>query len=542
MEFPDLLPKPTPSLEGLPTELCTQICLATDSSGGILDTTSLLNLSFTSKTMYDKAESAFLKRVLTSPKFSLTPWSLHMLAKISKDEILRRHVKVLEFGPELLNTSLEEDFQEMQRIGLVSRRGSWPMWPLVQSSEKEEVQLFVFWGSRDGHSEWVKNYQDYYKRLCIEQEKWLEHRESLAGIIARFPNLKTVRLDPRPVGPTYQQSFGTYIPLSIGTKSLGRAIGGLDMYLAHETPPKGSQWLSHLSVDGYLLTERGKELDMFPCLFKALSNNTLNHIKLDMVIPGLQLSRIRAKPFHTTDNSWLALAHQVRSITWDLNGWNFFSDFSDALRGSSWARRMLASVQAIEHLYARNAYPLRRCAPNVLGRLCLSSTTWTTLKTFHLFNMDSEGDLLWLFLHLHKTTLENVHFHKVFISDTSRYSWKDIFEMLKGMEHLQQLTIDELAVYRDANEDWHGMDAPTISLRDVPLLEAQEGQLWSLIEGFDHRSLRPMIDLATESMIYVLEDALVINGMTVRIIRFRVHEVEAGRRLSRLQIVKNAGC
>jgi hypothetical protein len=161
MDFPNFPPKPPPTLEGLPTELCIQICFAKDNSGDfILDATSALNLSIASKTMYSKAHDGFLQRAVALPKCSLTPWSLDTLEELSEHERMRKKVKAMEFGPELLNTRLKQVLG-LDSYGLMNDPPgnahpgaylitSWLIWPVVRLrwGEVQQKLLSVHWNSR----------------------------------------------------------------------------------------------------------------------------------------------------------------------------------------------------------------------------------------------------------------------------------------------------------------------------------------------------------------------------------------------------------
>jgi hypothetical protein len=48
-----------------------------------------------------------MQHVLTCPKFSPTPWNFDIWQLLLDDDRLHKYVKVLEFGPELLNKHFE---------------------------------------------------------------------------------------------------------------------------------------------------------------------------------------------------------------------------------------------------------------------------------------------------------------------------------------------------------------------------------------------------------------------------------------------------
>jgi hypothetical protein len=145
MSLLELFPKPAPTLEGLPTELWTQICLAKSSTwegeASILDSSTLCNLARTSSALRMKTQDGFMQHVLNCPKFSLTPWSLDMMRRFSDDNRLCKYVKVLELGPELLNKHFENALgpnrNKPYTRGSVreypdTTNTSWPVWPTTE--------------------------------------------------------------------------------------------------------------------------------------------------------------------------------------------------------------------------------------------------------------------------------------------------------------------------------------------------------------------------------------------------------------------------
>jgi hypothetical protein len=181
-----------------------------------------------------------------------------------------KKAKTLEFGPELLDTFFKHALG-LDRDGLKNDppgnahpgaflNSSWPMWPVIRPDTREVQQiseiprlvygnrdragqvqenlLGVHWNSRYTSNSWQWNYQTKYKILCEEQKTRGTSRMPLADIIARFPNLETITLDPRPFGHAFEYVFNTYVRPSIGTKSLARAIGTNDIHLTHDPAPE----------------------------------------------------------------------------------------------------------------------------------------------------------------------------------------------------------------------------------------------------------------------------------------------------------------
>ncbi|CAN9222866.1 unnamed protein product [Alternaria sp. RS040] len=140
--------KPKATAEGLPIELWTLICHSrssyTDGGGFIVDFLGLSDLRLTSRALNWKICDAFLQRHFASSKFSLMPQSLQDLKRFSEDEQLRRYIRELEFGPEILNTNLEVDLQYIKEQGEEPSTGyphpesyiyvdsARPIWPMAK--------------------------------------------------------------------------------------------------------------------------------------------------------------------------------------------------------------------------------------------------------------------------------------------------------------------------------------------------------------------------------------------------------------------------
>jgi hypothetical protein len=164
----NLPPKPAPTVEGLPLEIWTLICLAETSNSHtvsfILDSSSLCSLARASRTIYNKTRGGFERHVYFRPKFSLTYWSIDRLVEISNDARLKTYVKELEFGPEQLNWRLEETLlhrtkkvteamvQWNARLEM-QESTSWPVWPVVRLPNGRRKALDVQWTSADGQQD-----------------------------------------------------------------------------------------------------------------------------------------------------------------------------------------------------------------------------------------------------------------------------------------------------------------------------------------------------------------------------------------------------
>jgi hypothetical protein len=533
VEFAGFPPKPPPALEGLPTEPCIQICLTKRASGDfILDAMSELNLSIASKTMYNKVHDGFLQRVVACPKYSLTPWSLDTLEKLSEHERLRKKSENLGVRPKLLKTRLEHALG-IDSDGLRNDppgnahpdaflNSSWPIWPVVRpdtrkvqeisgilrlvygdrdrTGQVQENLLGVHWKSRYTSNSWQWNDQTNYKMLCEEQKTRGSNRTPLADIIARFPNLEIITLDPRPVGHAFEHVFNTYIRPSIGLKSLARAIGTNDIHLTHDPAPARFTWESKLNIDGICFNEHGEEYAVFPHLFEQLATTELEHINLHLVVPGTLRSFNSVGPFSITDKSWTSLAHRARSITLDFGAWkNYLSDIPDELIWAHWLYHMLEDTAATEHLYVQNMPYSGCCDDGVLG-VCSALenvTLWSNLTTLHFVRTCAGlNERLLHLLVTHAATLENVRFQHMIIFDDGT-DWFHIFRAFRGMKRLQQLALDNLGIHS------HG-SLETIFPDDRHM--GEESVMMSWMQATDHRSFQYVVEAAILHMIYVYSE------------------------------------
>jgi hypothetical protein len=245
-------------MEDLPTELWTLICNArtpyTSVNGEhpIIDDATLSNVRLASRTLHHKTQDAFLQRHLSCSKFSLAPMSLELLRELSENKNLRPYTKELEFGPDVLNTRLDQDPKfckgksyNRYPAELSVRDLPWSVWPIAKLrgsfnlSAARKAHMIVRW--EDSYASWAAKYEDRFRDLRDEQWEYREDQvdiDMLLAAIPKFPNLRNIKIDTRPAGPIFSQLFDAQIRPSKGTMALGRAIGAAEMNLSADDNPK----------------------------------------------------------------------------------------------------------------------------------------------------------------------------------------------------------------------------------------------------------------------------------------------------------------
>ncbi|CAO2652286.1 Nn.00g005690.m01.CDS01 [Neocucurbitaria sp. VM-36] len=454
--------RPPPTLEGLPTELWTQICNAKTSYANgelfIIDSASLSDIRLTSRALWNKTKYTFLQRHLACPKFSLTPWSLGILRDLSENEHLRTYVKELEFGPDCLNTELDEDLRYCKDLWDVSpigikhpyglKESAWPIWPVVfkESSDylTDQIPLIVRWLFPHGYSTWAEKYGNTFRQVRDEQRDFQNNMKAVVLLnkaLKKFPNLKNIRIDTRPVGPGFTEIFGTYIRPSQGTANIGRLIGAHKMNLIPDPAPSLPDRQSKFNLDGLIFTQPAADLRLIQTAFMALSSSDSKNFTVELVITAIKEEAMDRSVFDSDCEHWTLLAPRLRSITFDLAG----NDLG-VLETPNFLSRctsILKQADAVEGLYGRNI-STSYDPPGIMSVLLTGTSKWHNLKYFRLFMSNERGSELHKFLLHHSPTLEEVSISHVTIHLNDGVSWESIIEALKGMPCLLRVTLEHL--------------------------------------------------------------------------------------------------
>ena len=466
MSEPPLPGKPEPTFEGLPPEIWTQICHSrasyADGESFILDPISLSSLRLASRIIHSKTQDAFLQRHLSSSKFSLMPWSLAILKDLSETEHLCTYVEELEFGPEILNTNLDVDLRYIKEpweepsmgcphpqsyIHMDSARPVWPMVKLPEPLWKgltgrgSGSALAVRWNDRGGYTHWLQKYEGTLKRLVEHQDRFSTAAEYVRDAIGKLTNLKSIKINPRPIGAYYEERFAKHILRSRGTMSLYRAVGAHAIEVATDLAPSGSKTLLEFSLDGLLFMEYYAEIIMLENLSKILSTVDLDKLTVDLTITAANLPS-NGKIYDTGHQSWRAIAPRIRSLTFDCAMSDI--DGSEVPALLTWISEMLIYATAVEHFYGRSCDFEYR-----MLRTVFVQSSWTSLRTLHLFRSRSHGRNLLRMLLRHRSTLEDVSFSHVTVTGTSIAAWRDVFSAMKDMHRLGRVTLEQLEIQGD---------------------------------------------------------------------------------------------
>ncbi|KAG9193544.1 hypothetical protein G6011_03579 [Alternaria panax] len=509
MSSPPLTDKPKATAEGLPTELWTLICHSrssySDGEDFIIDFISLFSLHSTSKTLRKKTRDAFLQRHLASLKFSLMPWSLDVLKELSEDEQLHSYVRELEFGPEVLNTNLEVDLQYVREQGGEPSTGyphpesyiyvdsARPVWPMVKLPEPlwqgntardSGSALVVRWNEQGSYGRWLQKYGDTLRKLVYHQNHFRARTGYIREAIAKFPMLKSININPRPVGTYYEERFAKVIRRSRGTTPLFRELGAHELKLTTDAPPYGSESILEFSLDGLLFMEYYAEINMLENLFDVLSSVDLGKLTVDLTITASNLLS-NGRVFDTNHRTWTAMAPRVRSLTFDFA----MSDVNiyQVLPLLTWITEMVPPTSAVEHFFGRNLsfgyFVLRKV---------LAQSSWMSLQTLHLFQCRIHGrDLLGMFLR-HLSTLEDVNLSRVTTTGMSIASWRNMILPMKGMTRLERVTLDRLEL-QGAN-DMSGLSSYPWNSKPATCY---------CLKAKGYENVRHILDIATERMILV---------------------------------------
>lgn len=507
MSQPPLLAKPEPTFEGLPAELWTQICHSrssyADGESFILDSISLSSLRLTSRIIHSKTQDAFLQRHLASSKFSLMPWSLAILKDLSENERLCTYVEELEFGPEVLNTNLDVDLRYIKDpweepstgcphpesyIYMDSTRPVWPMVKLPEplwkglTGRDSGSALVVRWNKRGGYNRWLQKYGGTLKRLVEHQNRFSTAAKCIRDAIRKLTNLRSIKINPRPIGTYYEERFGKPIQRSRGTMSLYRAVGAHNIEVTTDLAPSGSKTLLEFSLDGLLFMEYYAEIIMLENLSNILSTVDLDKLTLDLTITAANLPP-NGKIYDTGRQSWRAIASRIRSLTFDCAMNNIDASQVPALL--TWVSEMMIYATTVEHFYGHSCDFEYR-----MLRTIFAQSSWTSLRTLHLFRSRSHGrNLLRLLLH-HRSTLEDVSLSRVTVTGTSLAAWREIFVAMKGMHQLGRVTVDQLELQGDL-----GVSSTALNLCASKLVTSA----WLKAQG--HENVRLMLDLATQRIV-----------------------------------------
>jgi hypothetical protein len=499
--------KPQPTFEGLPAEIWTQICHSRSSySDGevfIIDPISLSSLRVTSRMIHWKTQDAFLQRHLAFSKFSLMPWSLEILKELSENVHLCTYVRELEFGPEVLNTNLVADLQYIKDpweepstgcphpesyIHVDSTR---PVWPIVKLPEPlwkgitgrdAGSALVVRWNLRGGFHHWLQRHGDTLKRLIEHQNRFRAAPEYIQDAIAKFTNLRSIKINPRPIGTYYEERFAQPIERSRGTMSLSRQLGAHEIEVTTDPAPSGSISLLDFSLDGLLFMEYYAEIVMLENIFMILSTVDLGKLTVDLTITAANLLP-NGKIFDTGHSNWRVIAPQIRSLTFDcamtdVGG----SHVPDLL---TWIAEMLLDANAVEHFYGRSCdfdYSMLR--------IIFAQSSWTCLRTLHLFRSRSHKRSLLKMLLRHRSTLEDVSLTRVTITGMNIAAWRKIFVAMKGIHQLERVTLDQLELQGNLEKSGN-----------APLSRNSKPVTSDCLKTKGHENVRLVLDTATERII-----------------------------------------
>ncbi|KAH7075024.1 hypothetical protein FB567DRAFT_596969 [Paraphoma chrysanthemicola] len=389
----NLLPRPPGTAEGLSAEIWTMICLAQnrqDITGDfILDNSDACSLARASRTIHLQVRDGVEQRILYRPKFSLTLWSVEKLTAISRDARLRTYVKELEFGPEELNCWLENllnngphvlrDWKALMnpRLRLYGHT-SWPIWPVVELPNGTVKTLSVQWASPKARQNWTDKYALPYRAACADQYAFTD---GLFKAIASLPNLSKIILDHRPVGPSYKGLFGAHIR------------------------PKDSAWMSRLNIDGMVLNQVGKELELLKFFAKHVMDLP-KQIPFDIVVTAVEpedpIQRSMSLLLVDADcENWKLTSSRLRSLTLDLSGCNL----------QNWnvgVSAMLELSSSLESFSVRNAQVSIDITTGLLYSLVNVSVQSRKLKKLHVFNALFPADVFAATLDAYAETLEDI--------------------------------------------------------------------------------------------------------------------------------------
>jgi hypothetical protein len=123
-------------------------------------------------------------------------------------------------------------------------------------------------------------------------------------------------------------------------------------------------------------------------------------------------------------------------------------------------------------------------------RRVLAQSSWTNLRTLHLFQSRIHGrDVLGLFLR-HRSTLEEVALSHVISTGMSVVSWREILVALKGMNQLERVTLNRL-----------GLEGASDISSKASYSWAPKSATLSCLKAKGQENVRSMLDVATERMI-----------------------------------------
>jgi hypothetical protein len=423
------------------------------------------------------------------------PQRLEVLKGLSEDEQLRTYVRELDFGPEVLNTNLEVDLQYVREqweepstgcphpesyIYVDSAR---PIWPIVKLSEllwegntgrDSGPALVVRWNERDGYSRWLQKHGGTLRRLIDHQDHPRTGTGCIRGAIANFPMLNGIKINPRPVGTSYDERFANTVNRSKGTMPLLRELGADELELTADPATYGSKSILKFSFDGLLFTEYYAKIIMLENLSEVLSSAELSKFTVDLTVTATNLPS-NGKISDTN--------HRVRSPTFDFA----MSDINryQVLPLLTWIAEIVSYTNGVEHFYGRNLsfgyFALRRIP---------AQSSWTSLRTLHLFQCRIHGrDLRGLFLR-HRSTLEDASFSHVATTGMSVVFWRDILVAMKGMGQLAHVTLDRL-----------GLEGVSDMSSNASYICAPKSATSCCVKAKGHGNACSMLDVATERII-----------------------------------------
>ncbi|KAI4939256.1 uncharacterized protein J4E92_000540 [Alternaria infectoria] len=220
-----------------------------------------------------------------------------------------------------------------------------PVWPMVKLPEPlwkgltgrgSGSALVVRWNDRGGYTHWLQKYEGTLKRLVEHQNRFSTAAKYVRDAIGKLTNLKSIKINPRPIGAYYEERFAKPILRSRGTMSLYRAVGAHAIEVTTDLAPSGSKTLLEFSLDGLLFMEYYAEVIMLENLSRILSTVDLDKLTVDLTITAANLPS-NGRIYDPGHQSWRAIASRIRSLTFDCAMSDIDVDSLEELYGTNTA-------------------------------------------------------------------------------------------------------------------------------------------------------------------------------------------------------------
>jgi hypothetical protein len=172
----------------------------------------------------------------------------------------------------------------------------------------------------------------------------------------------------------------------------------------------------------------------------ALARGTVPELTVDLVITAVP-DLLRSDWFDDTD-AWRILCPRVRNLTFDLTGQEPLRP-NEANEFMNRVTELLVRTGNVETFNTPSELTFLPIG-SISVMLEVGAASWNNLKILHMTDGACRADDLLLFLHRHQTTLEEVSFTEMWVSEWNGQSWLSIFAALKAFLKLERLTFYHL--------------------------------------------------------------------------------------------------